>query len=145
MPSSKYKLSAFPVTTTGYPCFPYGPQIYHFRRSIARPTHSLHPASPSLQWVAWVSLPHLPGLPIARPSVLRSAKTTASPSRVTSLDARSPVPRQSPFVCMCASGLGTARLPGLFVYRSPFRWLVSRGVNGPLEFPGYPCMHMPRS
>ena len=45
IPSSKSKLSAFPVTTTGYPCFPYRPQIYNFRRSVARPTHSLHPAS----------------------------------------------------------------------------------------------------
>ncbi len=30
MPSSKSKLSAFPVTTTGYPCFPYGPQRLQF-------------------------------------------------------------------------------------------------------------------
>ena len=65
---------------------------------------TLCPASPSLQWVAWVSLPHLLGLLTARPSVLRSAKTTASPSRVTSLDARSPVPRQSPFVRFSPSG-----------------------------------------
>ena len=44
-PSSHVKLSAFPDTAAGYPCSPYGPQRYCFRRSIARPTHSLHPAS----------------------------------------------------------------------------------------------------
>ncbi len=51
MPSSTYKLSAFPVTTTGYPCYPYGPQIYNFRSSVTRPTHSLHLASNTPYWV----------------------------------------------------------------------------------------------
>jgi hypothetical protein len=40
------------------------------------------------------------------PSVLRSAKTTASPSQITSLVARSPVPRQSPFVRFLQTGGG---------------------------------------
>ncbi len=30
MPSSTRKLSAFTVTTTGYPCFPYGPLSFDF-------------------------------------------------------------------------------------------------------------------
>jgi len=53
---------------------------------------------------------HFPTFPAShttRPSVLRSAKTTASPSRVTSLDARSPVPRQSPFGSSRANRMGT--------------------------------------
>ena len=51
MPSSQTKLSAFPVTITGYPCSPYGPQIYNFRSSVTRPTHSLHLASNTPYWI----------------------------------------------------------------------------------------------
>jgi len=51
MPSSSSKLSAFPVTITGYPCFPYGPQRFAFRRSVTRPTHSLHLASYTPCWI----------------------------------------------------------------------------------------------
>jgi len=50
-PSSRSKLSAFPATITGYPCFPYGPQLYNFRRSVTRPTHSLHLASYTPYWI----------------------------------------------------------------------------------------------
>jgi len=50
MPSSNSKLSAFPVTITGYPCYPYGPQLYDFRRSVTRPTHSLHRALHTTSW-----------------------------------------------------------------------------------------------
>ena len=51
MPSSSSKLSAFPVTITGYPCFPDGPQRFAFRRSVTRPTHSLHLASNTPCWI----------------------------------------------------------------------------------------------
>jgi len=51
LPSSRSKLSAFPVTITGYPYFPYGPRIYTFRRSVTRPTHSLHLASYTPYWL----------------------------------------------------------------------------------------------
>ena len=80
---------------------------------------TLCPASPSLQWVAWVSLPHLLGLPNFRPSVLWSAKTTASPSRVTSLSARFPIPcvLSASFVSLSARSAGGKvhpLTPGLF-------------------------------
>ncbi len=111
---------------------------------------TLCPASPSLQWVAWVSLPHLPGLSCSRPSVLCSAKTTASPSRVASLVARFQVPRLSHYFvrvplgshsgCRMTVCAWPACIPVAMV---PVR--LSRGVGGPLKFPGYPCMHMPRS
>ena len=51
MPSSKSKLSAFPATTAGYRYFPYRPQIYNFRKSVTRPTHSLHLASYTPYWI----------------------------------------------------------------------------------------------
>ena len=51
MPSSRSRLSAFPATTAGYPCFPYGPQLYTFRRSVTRPTHSLHLAPNTPSWI----------------------------------------------------------------------------------------------
>jgi hypothetical protein len=56
------------------------------------PGSALCPASPSLQWVPWVSVPHLLGFSSSQPSVLCSAKTTVSPSRVASLHARFPIP-----------------------------------------------------
>jgi len=92
-----------------------------------------------------------PSRPLTRSSVLRSAKTTASPSQVTSLLARFPVPRLAfhRFVFLSARNRAEGRpfTPGLFLYRSPFlfRFLFSRGVGGSLKFPGYPFMHMPRS
>ena len=51
LPSSKSKLSAFPATTAGYRCFPYRPQFYNFRKSVTRPTHSLHLASYTPYWI----------------------------------------------------------------------------------------------
>jgi hypothetical protein len=41
----RFKTVGFPHPRTGYPCFPYGPQLYLFRSSVTRPALLLHPAS----------------------------------------------------------------------------------------------------
>ena len=111
---------------------------------------TLCPAPPSLQRVPWVSVPRLLGFSRFQPSVLCSAKTTVSPSRVASPQARFPIPcvlrlRSCPLsgsLPGCEDDPNSAwpcSFPGVPHRFSP------QGDDGPLKFPGYPYMHMPRS
>ncbi len=77
---------------------------------IFPPDKTLCPASPSLLGVPWVSVPHLLDLPTYRPSVLRSAKTTVSPSQVASLSARFPLPCLLPLTFVSLSAHGVRRM-----------------------------------
>jgi len=114
------------------------------------PGSALCPASPSLQRVPWVSVPRLLGFSCFQPSVLCSAKTTASPSRVASPQARFPIPCAHPLSVRVplrlASRVGCAQsTPGLFCIPVCLSRCRAQGDGGSLKFPDYPCVGMPRS
>ena len=92
-----------------------------------------------------------PSRPLARSSLLCSAKTTASPSRVASLCRSLPNTSLAPirFVSLFGSPAGWGPPACAWPFGIPVRRTapvaLSRGDGGPLEFPGYPFAYMPRS
>ena len=92
-----------------------------------------------------------PSRPLMRPSLLCSAKTTASPSRVASLCRSLPNTSLAPHSVRVPLGspAGWGQPARAWPFGIPVRRTspvaLSRGDGGPLEFPGYPFAYMPRS
>jgi hypothetical protein len=115
---------------------------------------TLCPASPSLQWVPWVSVPHLPELDfsLANSSVLCSATTANSPSRVPSLSLVPRYPAFSSFFFSCPVFLGSlfglefpCQRLGSCLSSVPLLLTYGKETIGSPKFPRCPRKHMPRS